>query len=155
MCYHYSSHLKEKLGLGTTFSVGEASVSPEANSTMVGRSGSVQHGDPGLAPLTSPTSRQLGSLLRHETAPEERRGVAAKQRGGGDPGIPGWVLLEFNQVKERLGQLERKSEALWHSQVGPKRPSGCSKGSTLAHMTIVLWINTVVLHLFLNIVVSR
>ena len=40
-------------------------------------------------------------------------GMLKSQRGGD----PGWILFEFNQVKERIGQIERKSEALWHSQV--------------------------------------
>ncbi|GAX79813.1 hypothetical protein CEUSTIGMA_g7253.t1 [Chlamydomonas eustigma] len=31
--------------------------------------------------------------------------------GGGD-----WILFEFNQVKERMTQMERKAEALWHVQ---------------------------------------
>jgi hypothetical protein len=33
------------------------------------------------------------------------------------PGAGDWILFEFNQVKERMTQMERKAEALWHVQV--------------------------------------
>ena len=60
----------------------------------------------------------------------------SEHSGGKDPG---WIVLEFNQVKERLGQMERKSEALCHSQVGPLHPSsGPPIHTTLSftHMSI-------------------
>lgn len=41
--------------------------------------------------------------------------AGVRQRNAGAD--PGWVIFEFNSLKERMAQMERKAETLWHVQV--------------------------------------
>lgn len=79
----------------------------------------------GIAPLSSapafgPASQQQ---QQQQQAAGATRGGMAHRAGpprsmpGGGGGDSSWVIFEFNQLKERMGQMERKSEALWHGQV--------------------------------------
>ena len=49
---------------------------------------------------------------------EGETGPSGRLRGGGQAADANWVLFEFTSLKERMQQMERKAEALWHIQVG-------------------------------------
>ncbi len=65
-------------------------------------------GNVGYNGLPMEGTNSLSPSRRLAAQTSVNQGAAA----GGD-----WILFEFNQVKERMTQMERKAEALWHVQV--------------------------------------
>jgi hypothetical protein len=59
------------------------------------------------------------SPSRISAEPSTYRGVggAGSAVASGHGVDQSWILFEFNQIKERMGQMERKAEALWNVQV--------------------------------------
>ena len=69
--------------------------------------------------LTSAPSGAFGpSRLAAEPSTYRGMGGAGNAAASSHGGDQGWILFEFNQMKERMGQMERKAEALWNVQVG-------------------------------------
>lgn len=81
---------------------------PAGGQGPVGRQGSA--GGQGPAGRKGSSGGQGQSGTR---GPAGARGPAGRV---GQPLDSSWAIFEFNQLKERIGQMERKSEALWHVQ---------------------------------------